>query len=122
MKPAFAFAADDDAESQPNRTVEPATASDAELLDAYSRSVIGAADAVSPAVVNIEAHRRSQSRRPGRSQRDGRAGGSGFILTPDGFVLTNSHVVHQAEQIEVVLSDGRRFRASVVGDDPATDL
>ena len=93
--------------------------SEAELWDAYSRAVIFAAEKVNPAVVNIDVQHRARSRsasHPG-SPDDPQGSGSGFIFTPDGFVLTNSHVVHAATEISVVLSDGRRVRASLVGDE-----
>jgi S1-C subfamily serine protease len=105
----------------PNPTAPP-PAVDAELLDAYSRNVIGVADKVSPSVVNIEVQQDSRARGSKVSQREGRGSGSGFIFTPDGLILTNSHVVHGASQIEVTMLDGHRCLADLIGDDPDTDL
>lgn len=94
---------------------------DAGLMDAYSRAVTGVVEAVSPSVVNIEVHQSTGRTRSGE-QRERRGGGSGFIFTPDGLILTNSHVVHDARRIEVTLADGRRMPSTAIGDDPASDL
>src|SRR5512136_893597 len=97
---------------------------DLDLLDAYSRAVIQAVEQVSPAVVNIEVNKGANGQGPTRSRFPGerRGTGSGFIFTPDGFILTNSHVVHRSTQLDVTLADGREFEAELIGDDPATDL
>jgi len=96
-------------------------ASDDSLLDAYSHAVTGAVERVSPSVVNIEIHQSAGRSRSGEP-RERRGGGSGFVFTPDGLIITNSHVVHDASRIHVTLSDGRRMPATAIGDDPATDL
>jgi S1-C subfamily serine protease len=88
---------------------------DGQLLDAYSKTVSSAAAAVSPAVVNIQVKGSPAGRR-------GEGGGSGFIIAPDGFMLTNSHVVHGAKSIEAHLPDAQSFNATLVGEDPETDL
>jgi S1-C subfamily serine protease len=90
---------------------------DDSLLDEYSRSVVSAVSRVAPAVANIEIQQRSKGR-----PRDIAGGGSGFVIAPDGFILTNSHVVHHATRIVVNLSDGREYLAQLIGDDPETDL
>ena len=93
---------------------------DAELLDAYSRTVSGVVERVAPAVVSVEVHHRRSRTAP--AQREERGHGSGFVFTPDGFILTNSHVAHGATKTDVAFADGRRLRATLVGDDPDTDL
>ncbi len=97
--------------------------SDDALLDAYSRTVIGALERVQQAVAFISVERRlpgGPSRRDSRGARGGT--GSGFLFTPDGYLLTNSHVVHGATHIKVTLADGAKFDADLVGDDPGSDL
>ncbi len=93
---------------------------DAALLDAYSQAVVHAAETISPSVAFIEISKALPEARGAAARRphEARGSGSGFIFTPDGFILTNSHVVHGADKVGVTLSDGRRFDATLVGDDP----
>ena len=113
----FLFHETDSGVSQPVRgETQP---DDSELLDAYSRTVVSAVARVAPAVVNIDVKQRVSAR---RGERELSGNGSGFVITPDGFILTNSHVVHDARAITVNLPDGREYPAQLTGDDPDTDL
>src|SRR5713226_6127096 len=107
-----------------SQSEEPARNHDLELLDAYSAAVTKVVEKLSPTVVKIDVshhtYRRQGQRRRNPEQITG--SGSGLIFTPDGFVLTNSHVIHNAASITVVLSDGRTFNGALIGDDPYTDL
>jgi S1-C subfamily serine protease len=89
----------------------------AELLDAYSRAVIAVVEKTGPAVVSISVGNHGNASAPGPQ-----GAGSGAVVTPDGYILTNAHVVAQARQIEASFVDGTRLAAQIVGQDPATDL
>ncbi len=94
-----------------------------ETWDAYSRAIVDAADRISPSVVGVRVYTKDASPREGSASPRRDAGqGSGFVLTPDGYVITNSHVVHGAGRIEITLSDGASFEGRPVGDDPDTDI
>jgi len=99
-----------------------AQSEDAEILDAYSQAVMSVADRVGPSVVNITMKRPARARTAqGVVPFEATGTGSGVIITPDGYVLTNSHVVAGASSLEVTLADGRVFPARLVGNDPDTD-
>lgn len=91
---------------------------DQPLLDAYSNAVISASNRVSPSVVNIKVHKNSS----GRRKQSGEGGGSGFIISPEGFIVTNCHVAEGAQSLEIEMQDGNVFNADTVGLDPHTDL
>ncbi|MBR9921063.1 MAG: trypsin-like serine protease [Bacteroidetes bacterium] len=97
---------------------------ESQILDAYSNAVIGASNRVSQAVVQIRV-RKPAGANPKPRTRGGRpngGSGSGFIISSDGYIVTNSHVVHGADRIQIVLQDGREFTAKLIGEDPATDI
>jgi S1-C subfamily serine protease len=94
-----------------------------EALDAYSRSIVGVVDRVGPAVVQVGVARSAPTNTPfGLTSRVVEGAGSGVIFAPDGYILTNSHVVDSALRIQVTLADGRDIPAQVVGNDPETDV
>src|SRR5260370_16063623 len=113
-QPSFAF--DDEPGAGPtSRPQEPAVRfEDGALLDAYSRAVTEVVDRLGPTVVRVDVWKRGKSDRAGS--------GSGVIVAPDGFALTNSHVVGGASRVELTTVDGRSLGARLVGDDPDTDL
>jgi S1-C subfamily serine protease len=117
MKPKLRLVSDNASSRDEPRSAAP---NETEVFDAYSKAVIQAADKISPAVVNVEVSPRGSG--DGPSPTRPQATGSGFIFTPDGYILTNSHVVHGTGRVDVTVSDGRRMRADLVGDDPETDL
>jgi S1-C subfamily serine protease len=123
MKNSIYAISGDTVNTKEQRLQETSPTYDNEALDAYSRAVISAAEKVSPSVVNIDVQMRD-GRRAARPDfpHEARASGSGFLFTPDGFILTNSHVVHEADDIGVTLADGRHYQAQLMGDDPDSDL
>src|SRR6266542_2287893 len=114
-RPEFLFGEANSERASCNETA--ARASDPALLDEYSRAVVSAVERVAPSVVNIEVQQRTKNQ-----PRDIAGNGSGFVITPDGFILTNSHVVHAATRIVVNLSGGGDYPAQLIGDDPETQL
>ena len=120
------------AQSVPAADIPPVPADDQALLDAYSRAVIDVVDRVGPAVVRLAVHNGNAAPPPypppraGEGKGGGRGGtGSGVILSPDGLILTNSHVagaLGPTARIDVTTADGQELRARLVGDDPDTDL
>ena len=99
------------------RDRRPAGDNDLDLLDAYSRAVVSVVDSVGPAVVSI-----SPGKNRGGAEADQAAAGSGVVIAPDGYILTNDHVVQHANRLDVRLTDGATLSATVIGKDPATDL
>jgi S1-C subfamily serine protease len=103
--------------TQHSREVVPPEEADIELLDAYSRAVTTVVDAVGPTVVSISIGKQSPGNRPEQM-----GAGSGFFITPDGYILTNSHVVQKAKRLRAIQEDGTTLEATLVGTDSATDL
>src|SRR5712664_245978 len=113
----YAFSGKESDVQEPS--VQPLAEDDEESLDTYSRTVSGVVEKVGPAVVNIRVHHTNSGQQRGP---ESGGTGSGFVIAPDGYVLTNSHVVHGAGRLEVTTANGRTFGATLVGEDPETDL
>ncbi len=119
----FDFLASEEVSAIPSSAPRTAAELDGALLDTYSKTVSGVARQVSSAVVHLKVQKpenRQRSAQNGGGQNTG--SGSGFVISTDGFIVTNSHVVNGASVIEASLPDGRSFHARTVGDDPATDI
>ena len=118
------FAEESAPESQPSTALQAfVPPSDEGLLESYSRAVIHASEKASPAVVHIKVEKKVPPRQGRRRRRDAETGnGSGFIMSSEGFIVTNHHVVSDALNIEVDLPDGRTVKAAKVGEDPYTDI
>ncbi|MCI0452798.1 MAG: trypsin-like peptidase domain-containing protein [Candidatus Latescibacteria bacterium] len=116
MKPEFKWLLSDGVAEPSGSDEGQESVNERELLDAYSRAVVDVVEAVTPSVVSI---RVTAENRRGDT---GEGAGSGFVVAPDGFVVTNDHVVERAKSVAVVFTDGRELEARVVGTDPATDL
>src|SRR5690242_832340 len=101
---------------------DPEPVDDSAALDAYSSAVVQASERVSPAVAKIDVRKRAAARPGARDKGEAQGSGSGFVFTPDGLILTNSHVAGGATRIDVTLPDGQHFDAHLIGDDPHTDL
>jgi S1-C subfamily serine protease len=114
----IAFSGDED--SQRKSSISSDFTSDGQALDSYSRAVVGAVKEVGPSVVHVHVKQNIAVSR--RSQGEGEASGSGLIIAPDGYLVTNSHVVENAASIDVSLSDGFSARADIIGQDKATDI
>lgn len=115
---ALQFLSQDNSIDRSNFSKDLVPVNDQPLLDAYSNAVIQASGAISPSVVNIDVFKRKLA----YSQAEKAGSGSGFFFTPDGFILTNSHVVQGAQEMEVSLLDGQSFGARLIGEDPDSDL
>jgi S1-C subfamily serine protease len=103
--------------------MEYAPTRDAELLDSYSRTITGVVGQVAEAVVHIQVQKPvSEGRGREPQQKLMPASGSGFIISTDGFVVTNNHVIEMAQDIKVSLADGRTVNAELKGADPSTDI
>jgi S1-C subfamily serine protease len=115
----FVRALDGEASSGAEEDFVPRPTDDDELLDSYSQTVSKVVEKVHPTVVNIRTQRTLER---ANKKMDSGGSGSGFVIAPDGYILTNSHVIHGADKIEVSLADGRTVSASLIGEDPETDL
>jgi len=124
MQPVLRLVSYNDPERSGTESPDHGSLTDEQVLDAYSQAVVRVAERVSPAVVNIEVQSRQgrTSRSDPRLAPDVRGNGSGFLFTPDGFIVTHSHVVHGATQLMATLADGHREAADLTGDDPDTDV